>query len=103
MKQTALYLVLLALLVVAGIAGYAFYKAHPSAFVIPSFSFSAPCSSPIPYTIGSVDPRFGLSNSQIISDLAEAVSLWNNAAGRKLLEYEPNNPNAMPVNFVYDT
>lgn len=74
--------------VAAAAAGY-WYYAHP-----------APCSQPLTYRIGTLDPRFGVSTSSAIADAQKAASLWNAAAGKMLLEYSPTGE--MPINFVYD-
>lgn len=89
-----------------GASVYYVYSTHKdllSNFSLSNLSFSAPCAKPIPYTVGSVDSRFGLSKSEIVADLAKSSGLWNAAAGKSLLVYAPNDPSAMPVNFVYDT
>ena len=36
----------------------------------------APCQSPITYSIGTVDSRFGISKEKLIADLKEAESIW---------------------------
>lgn len=36
----------------------------------------APCKSPITYSIGKVDPRFGISNKILIDDLKDAENIW---------------------------
>jgi len=60
----------------------------------------APCSKPILYSIGTIDPRFEQSTSTIISDLQKAISLWSKAAQKPLFIYDPNGP--LKVNFIYD-
>ncbi len=65
-------------------------------------SFFAPCTSPLPYTIGTIDPRFSLTRAQVVAKLADGAGLWNSAAGKSVLVYAPDNPQAMPINFVYD-
>lgn len=43
-----------------------------------------PCIRPIPYSIVSVDTRFPVTKTEFTAAAAEAVSLWNNAAGKEL-------------------
>lgn len=69
---------------------------------ISNLPFTAPCSQPLPYTIGTIDPRFNLTKAEIEQDLFESAKLWNDAGGKTLLAYKPSDPNAMPINFVYD-
>lgn len=59
-----------------------------------------PCSQPIHYKIGSLDPRFNLSQNQLKSDLNIAANVWNKAEGKQLLTYDPKG--ALTVNLVYD-
>lgn len=61
----------------------------------------APCAQPIRYRIGTVDSRFGVSEAQYKSDIAQAAALWDKAAGKNLFAYDPKG--AVAVNLVYDT
>lgn len=61
-----------------------------------------PCVSPIPYTFGPIDKRFGLTREQIIEKTQQATALWNSAYGKELFVYAPDNANALPINFIYD-
>ncbi len=100
MKRYSPYLIGLGVVLVLG-AALLYLEKHPVA--IQSFSFSAPCSTPAPYSVGTIDPRFGITKEQVIAKLAAAAKLWNEAAGKTVLAYDPENPKAIPVNFVYDT
>jgi hypothetical protein len=81
-----------------------YFHERPASFsqAISHLPFSAPCARPLSYTIGTIDPRFNLSKFEIEQDLRTSAKLWNDAAGKTVLAYEPADPNAMPVNFVYD-
>jgi predicted Zn-dependent protease len=59
-----------------------------------------PCTHPIPYAIGAVDARFGITNSALASDAEAAAAIWNKAEGRTILAYDPNA--ALKINLVYD-
>lgn len=60
------------------------------------------CDTTRTYTIGSVDPRFGISTSTVLSHLQEASDVWNGAyATSTLLAYTPSRAD-ITVNFVYD-
>src|SRR5258708_1974251 len=76
---------------------------HERPIDISRFSFSPPCSQPLPYKVGTIDSRFNLTQAQIVTRLGDAANLWNDAAGKTVLAYEPDNLHAMPVNFVYDS
>lgn len=60
-----------------------------------------PCSEPVTYSLGAVDPRFGLSGEEIAAYLREAAIVWDGALGRSLLEYRPGG-GEVTVNLVYD-
>jgi hypothetical protein len=59
-----------------------------------------PCAQPIPYAIGAVDPRFSISNAALVSDAQTAAEIWNKAAGKTILEYDPKA--AMKISLIYD-
>lgn len=62
---------------------------------------SAPCSEPIKYSVGMVDPRFGLSHSDLLKAIEEAARIWASALGGKsLFAYAPNGP--LVINLIYD-
>jgi hypothetical protein len=58
------------------------------------------CDFPVQYHIGSIDPRFGLSSTDVVSDIQEAINIWDNAEGKNLFV---NKPDGLAINFVYDT
>ncbi|MFA6415046.1 MAG: matrixin family metalloprotease [Candidatus Paceibacterota bacterium] len=59
-----------------------------------------PCLHPIAYAIGIVDERFELENSTLLSKSFAAASIWNTAAGKTVLVYDPKA--ALKINLVYD-
>ncbi|MEK7501872.1 MAG: matrixin family metalloprotease [Patescibacteria group bacterium] len=67
---------------------------------------SPPCSKPIRYSIGAIDPKFGMSNEQVLKFVREAGSIWDIAAGKTLLEKDNSadnpNKNRLIVNLIYD-
>ncbi len=64
------------------------------------YANTRPCAQPIPYAIGAVDARFGITNSALIADAESAAAIWNKAAGRTLLVYDKHA--AMKINLIYD-
>ncbi len=100
MKFIAPYFYAVALFVAAALGTLYFYE---QPIDISRISFATPCSSALPYMVGTIDPRFKLSREQVVAKLADAANLWNTAAGKTVLAYEPDNLHAMSVNFVYDT
>lgn len=59
-----------------------------------------PCAQPITYTTGAVDSRFGITNVALFADAKAAAAIWNKAAGKELLVYDPNA--GMKINLIYD-
>ncbi len=99
MNRIVTYILALLLVATLGTVGWYAYS-HPR--VLERLSFAPPCSSPIPYRVGSIDPRFSLTKEEIVAELGKAEAIWEKAAGKALLVYAPDDPNAMPVHFVYD-
>jgi predicted Zn-dependent protease len=62
-------------------------------------TFFNPCSSPIIYTIGIIDPGFNLTPSEFLSIVDEATSEWNNVTGKELFKYGDD---GMKINLIYD-
>jgi hypothetical protein len=60
----------------------------------------APCSRPILYSIGTVDPRFNVTSQTLIDDSKIAIAIWNRAAGHTVLAYDPAAP--LTINLIYD-
>ncbi len=59
-----------------------------------------PCLRPIPYEIGSVDSRFGLTDKQVADVLKKAADAWEKPVGRDL--FVADGDTAMKINLVYD-
>lgn len=72
--------------------GTAAYKKH----------FSTPCTEALPYTLGTVDAQFDIDNESVHAALTKAARVWNVAAGKEVLVYAPEDPDAIRVNLVYD-
>lgn len=58
------------------------------------------CDRPMPYKIGSIDPRFGLSSDNVKEDIDQAANIWANAKGKQLFIYSSSGQ--LTVNFIYD-
>lgn len=58
------------------------------------------CYKPVTYHIGSIDPRFGLSNQEVEEAVRTAVSVWCKASNGELFREEPQG--RLEINFVYD-
>ncbi len=60
----------------------------------------AVCAVPIVYRIGTVDPRFNISNDAVRMAVTAAESMWEDATGRNLFTYDPKK--GLPINFIFD-
>lgn len=59
-----------------------------------------PCSKPIEYSIGEIDPRFGISKNELIETIAQAEKVWENSAGKNIFEYNQNAE--LKINLIFD-
>ncbi len=101
MRRLLDWLLLIALL---GGAGYFAYT-HQSAvqgIVRQVENKVSPCASPLTYSIGSVDPRFGIPKDVLLADLKEAAGIWAQASGKNLLQYEASGGD-VTVSLIYDS
>ena len=62
-------------------------------------SFSE-CDSPLPYKLGSIDQRFGLTTADVENDITQATDIWNKEEGKQLFTDSQNAQ--LTINFVYD-
>ena len=60
------------------------------------------CTSPVTYSIDSIDTRFGLSRSEFLQDLSVAESVWEVPAKRSLFTYQETG-GEVKVSLVYDS
>ncbi|MBI2330189.1 matrixin family metalloprotease [Candidatus Daviesbacteria bacterium] len=65
------------------------------------FTYST-CDKPTPYKIGIVDPRFGVTKKEFLSDTKQAVKIWNQAQGKELFTYEDSGKTLLTVNLIFD-
>lgn len=61
---------------------------------------AAPCEAPVEYSIGTFDPRFGISEESFAHALREAEALWERAAQKDLFIRVMEG--GIAVNLVYD-
>src|SRR3989344_5295017 len=60
-----------------------------------------PCRSPITYSLGTIDARFGISKVTLIANLKEAEDIREKYSDKDLFEYKSDGGDVV-VNFVYD-
>lgn len=90
----------LVLIVALAAAGF-FFREPLRVFAYQAYGMFAPCDTPIPYEIGAVDERFGLSDAALRNALDRAELLWEDAAGRELFR-RVEAGGVLTVSLVYD-
>lgn len=60
------------------------------------------CDKPLPYTVGFIDKRFGLTKTEVIDSIQAAERTWEQATGMNLFEYQPQAKEPITVQMVYD-
>jgi hypothetical protein len=88
-------------LVVLG-ALIAFFWVPLKDLALQTYNKIAPCSIPITYRIGVIDPRFGVSTSTFKDDIAQATQIWDKPLGKELFVYDQKN-GEVTVNLTYDS
>lgn len=83
-----------------GIVGIVFAIALGAIFL--RYEETRPCAKPVAYTIGTIDPRFDVSTSTLVATAQAAADIWNEAAGKTLLAYDPAAGASLPISLVYD-
>jgi len=91
--------VMLAILIIGG--GIYYWRDHVKVFALQAYHEIAPCSLSITYSIGAIDPRFGISTSSLRSSLEAAERSWESAADKELFEFATTGGSVV-VNLVYD-
>ncbi|MCX6702937.1 MAG: matrixin family metalloprotease, partial [Candidatus Wolfebacteria bacterium] len=59
-----------------------------------------PCSTPITYSIGTFDSRFGISKTDFLAAVNEAAQIWEKPASKKLFTYSDNG--SLKISLLYD-
>ena len=59
-----------------------------------------PCAAPLPYRIGTIDPRFEVSRETFAKDIVQASAIWEKSFGKPLFVYDP--AGALEINLIYD-
>lgn len=59
-----------------------------------------PCSKPLEYSIGTVDPRFNIEQAKFLTLVNEAENAWESQMKKNLFAYSPEA--AFKINLVFD-
>lgn len=60
-----------------------------------------PCDTPLTYKIGIVDPKFKLTNDEVIENSEKANDIFKEAYGRELFIYNQDE-GELTINFIFD-
>jgi len=65
---------------------------------------AGPCAEPIPYTIGTFDTQFGISQAYFLSALSDAEAIWEKPFGKNFFTYLPTDSDSkvLKINLIYD-
>lgn len=58
------------------------------------------CDQPFQYSIGGVDSRFNINQSELAAIAKMAENIWDSQTGKNLFEYNPDAP--LKINLVFD-
>jgi hypothetical protein len=83
-SSTRALLILITIMLIAGV-----YWIQPSS-----------CNEPVTYHIGSIDPRFGLTNDEVAEAISTAASVWEKVSNHEFFREEPRG--SVEINLVYD-
>jgi chromosome segregation ATPase len=63
-----------------------------------------PCAEPIPYTLGEFSGEFKVSKEYFLGAVADAEAVWEDASGRELFTYSPEDKESdvLKINLIYD-
>ncbi len=59
-----------------------------------------PCQSPIAYSIGTFDTRFGISRESFLTSIKGAETIWEKPVGKDLFKYSQGG--GLKINLIYD-
>lgn len=59
-----------------------------------------PCQRPITYSIANVDPRFSLTQAELLNEIGQAEKIWEAPINKQLFEYSPTGD--LKISFIYD-
>ena len=102
------------LLAIAAIAGAVyFYRAPLADFLQPywqrlttnlayQWQELTPCQQPITVSLGAIDPKFNLTDQQVITAINQASNIWSSPAGKKLFAYATSTGDVR-LSFIYDS
>jgi len=95
--STLFYLAFFASLAVGGYV----YRNEVSFVVKENLWALRPCSFTLTYSLGEVDPRFGISKDDFLTNIETATHIWGDAVNKRLFIYKETGGD-ITVNLLYD-
>lgn len=92
-------MILRLLLLLAALLLWVFWPATAPVNKLPA-SKTASCDQLIRWRLDSIDPAFGLGAEQALPLLQDAANQWNQALGKEVLRYDPQQ--GFPIRFIFD-
>lgn len=59
-----------------------------------------PCQQPITYSITGIDPQFGITEAELLNDIAQAENVWEEPISKQLFKYSPEG--SLKISLIYD-
>ncbi len=87
-------------IILALIFGGYYYRAEIKNAYLTFQNKMEPCQKPILYSIGNIDPRFGLTKEELIKDINMVEKIWETPINRQLFQYSETG--GLVINFIYD-
>lgn len=64
------------------------------------YVYFSPCETPLAYSVGEIDNRFNLSETELLRRAKIAAAIWEKAYGKPLFIYDESSP--FTINAIYD-
>ncbi len=91
---------LLLLIVVLVLAGALFFYRDDARTIFNRWANFSFCDSSVTFNVGSVDPKFGRSREEVVTNSIKGGELWNELVGRDLFVYDPSSE--LVIDLVFD-
>lgn len=87
-------------LIIILVCGFYIYQHRANLINLYHHIYYSPCDFPVQYHIGSIDPKFKISEAELSSDIQEAANIWSNSISRDLFKENPQG--GLAVNLIFD-
>lgn len=77
-----------------------YYKENIGRFLREIINQIQPCQRPITYSIVNIDPRFGLTKTELLNNVKQAEKIWESPINKQLFEYSSTGD--LKISLTYD-